>query len=102
MHAARLLARLRERPLPPRAQMSGAVSLLLEPQAGRDAGGMGEGGSRLPSAARAALARLAQGLGGPVAVLKFPLPERGRVRVGLRAVRSVLSRCAARAALVSR
>src|SRR5262249_38295810 len=59
----------RKRALPPRASLSRSLSVLLGAQAGDAAGRMGTGGSRLPAAARAPFARLAQRLRRPVAVL---------------------------------
>ena len=71
VHAAGILARLHQRTLPPRAPLSRAAAVLLGAQAGDAAGRMGEGGSGLPAAARAVVARFAQRLGRPVVVLRW-------------------------------
>jgi hypothetical protein len=47
-----------------------SASLLLGSQAGHDAGGMGGSGCGLPAIAGAVVARIAEGFGGAVAVLK--------------------------------
>jgi len=70
VQSARLLARLRQRALPPGAMLPVSASLLLGSQAGDDARGMGESGRGLPAAAGAAVDRNAEGFGGAVAVLK--------------------------------
>jgi hypothetical protein len=67
---ARLLARLRHGALPPGAALPLSASLLLGSQASHDAGGMGGSGCGLPAIAGAAVARIAEGFGGAVAVLK--------------------------------
>ena len=58
------------RALPPGALLPLSASLLLGPQGGHDAGGMGESGCGLPPAAGAAVDRIAERFGGAVAVLK--------------------------------
>ena len=80
VHAAGILARLRQCALPPRAALPRAAAVLLGAQTSDAAGRLGEGGSRLPAAACAVLARLPQRLGRPVAVLNFfirPRAQRG-------------------------
>src|ERR1700760_4027666 len=69
MHALAILARLRERALPPRAPLPRSAPLLLGAQASDGTRRMGEGGGDLPAAARAPFARLAQRLRRSVAVL---------------------------------
>jgi len=69
MHVARLLEGLPYAPLPARAPLSFPASLLLGPQARHAAGGMGEGGSAVPTIARAFRHRLDDGIGGLMAVL---------------------------------
>ena len=70
VQSARLLARLRQRALPPGAMLPLSASLLLGSQAGDDARGMGESRCGLPPAAGAAVDRIAEGFGGAVVVLK--------------------------------
>ena len=69
MQPARLLARLRQRALPPCAPLPRTAPLLLGSQADDGAGGMGESRRALPAAARTSLPWLAERLGGAVAVL---------------------------------
>src|SRR4029077_7512455 len=69
-----ILARLRQRTLPPRPALPRAAAVLLGAQASDAAGRIGEGGSGLPPAARAVVARLPQRLGRPVAVLNGDNP----------------------------
>ncbi len=72
MHVARLLEGLPYAPLPARAPLSFPASLLLGPQARHAAGGMGEGGSAVPTVARAFRHRPDVGIGGLMAVLTNP------------------------------
>ena len=82
VHASGILARLRQRTLPPRAPLSRSAAVLLRAQAGDGAGRMGEGGSGLPAAARTVVARFAERLGRPVIVLSGnnPPPRAARGR----------------------
>jgi hypothetical protein len=88
--------------LPPRAALPRAAAVLLGAQAGDAAGRMGEGGSRLPAAACAVVARLPQRLGRPVAVLRFPHPPPRAARGRGTARSAVEGACGGEASLEAR
>ena len=102
MHAVGILARLHQRALPPRAALPRAAAVLLGAQAGDAAGRMGEGGSRLPAAACAVVARLPQRLGRPVAVLNSLIRPRAQRGEGDRAIARWRGHAAVRAFLSRR
>ena len=102
VHASGILARLRQRTLPPRAPLSRSAAVLLRAQAGDGAGRMGEGGSGLPAAARTVVARFAERLGRPVVVLSGnnPPPRAARWRGTARS--AVEGACGGEASLEAR
>ena len=102
MHAAGILARLRQRTLPPRAALPRSAAVSLGAQAGDAAGRMGEGGSGLPAAACAVVARLPQRLGRPVAVLSVPHPPPRAARGRGTARSAVEGACGGEASLEAR